>query len=218
MKMFWKTKGETKIPIAIGYARISTNDHLQKHSLDAQSTDIRKYAELYGYKLKKIELEQASGKNLEKREKLKKLLSDKNFDVIITPKIDRLARNIVDLNLIVSELQAHGKDVVFIENNLDTSTANGRLFLNIIGSFAEFEAKVIGERVKRGMQEAKEKGIHVGRPRSKKMREEDEVKQIRILRQRQQLSYSEIAKKLGYSSGSVVRNKVVRFREKKKIR
>ena len=216
MKSLWKLKSESKIPVAVWYARISTNDTLQKHSLDAQSADIRKYAELYGYKLRKIELEQASGKNLEDRPKLRKLLQDKNFDVIITPKIDRLARNIVDLNLIVSELQEYGKNVAFIDNNIDTSTANGRLFLNIIGSFAEFEAKVIWERVKRGMREAKEKWVHVGRPRSKEGREADEVKTIRILRQRKRLSYAEIAEKLGYSSGSVVRNKMVRFREKKK--
>lgn len=216
MKSLLKSKDEKKIPVAVWYARISTNDTLQKHSLDAQSADIRKYAELYGYKLRKIELEQASWKNLEDRPKLRKLLQDKNFDVIITPKIDRLARNIVDLNLIVSELQEHGKNVAFIDNNIDTSTANGRLFLNIIGSFAEFEAKVIGERVKRGMQEAKEKWVHVGRPRSKEGKEEDEVKTIRILRQRNRLTYWEIAEKLGYSSGSVVRNKIVRFREKKK--
>ena len=105
MKPFSKQSKRNKIPVAIGYARISTSDAIQKHSLDAQSADIRKYAELYGYKLKKIILEQASRKHLENRPKLTKLLADKNFDVIITTKIDRLARNIVDLNLIVAELK-----------------------------------------------------------------------------------------------------------------
>lgn len=97
-------KKEQKQKIAIGYARISTNEDMQKHSLQAQSEDIKKYCEHYNLKLKKIETETKSWTKMDKREKLQKILNDNNFDVIVTTKIDRLARNIVDLNKIYINL------------------------------------------------------------------------------------------------------------------
>lgn len=204
-------KKEQKQKIAIGYARISTNEDMQKHSLQAQSEDIKKYCELYNLKLKKIETETKSWTKMDKREKLQKILNDNNFDVIVTTKIDRLARNIVDLNKIVYSLKEKEKDVVFIENNIDTTSANGRLFLNILGAFAEFEAEIISERVKRWMLEAKKKGIKLWRRPKKETLLKIEIQTIRTLRQRKRLTYNEIAKKLWYSNGSVVRNKLKNY-------
>lgn len=204
-------KKEQKQKIAIGYARISTNEDMQKHSLQAQSEDIKKYCELYNLKLKKIETETKSWTKMDKREKLQKILNDNNFDVIVTTKIDRLARNIVDLNKIVYYLKEKAKDVIFIENNIDTTSANGRLFLNILWAFAEFEAEIISERVKRWMLEAKKKGIKLWRRPKKETLLKIEIQTIRTLRQRKRLTYNEIAKKLWYSNGSVVRNKLKNY-------
>lgn len=211
--MIWIRKDIKKEKVAIWYARISTNEDMQKHSLDAQKLDIEKYCSLYWYKLKRIEFEMASWTKMIKREKLKKILNEKNFDLIVTTKIDRLARNIVDLNKIVYSLKAEGKDVVFIDNNIDTSSANGRLFLNILGSFAEFESEIISERVKRWMAEAKRKGVVFGRKKLKKTLLSDEIKNIRLMRQRKGFSYSRIAKELWYANWSVIRNKLIAYKK-----
>ena len=208
MKNLWKTQ---KPKIAIWYARISTNEDMQKHSLQAQCEDIKKYCELYGFKLKKIETETKSWTKMDKREKLQKILNDNNFDLIVTTKIDRLARNIVDLNKIVYSLKEKWKDVVFIENNIDTTSANWRLFLNILWAFAEFEAEIISERVKRWMLEAKKKGVKLWRKPKKETILKNEIQTIRSLRQRKKLTYKEIAKELWYANGSVVRNKLKNY-------
>ncbi len=155
--LFSKKMRKEKTVEAVGYTRISTSELKQKHSLDYQKSQIKTYSKLINVRLKKIEVERASGRNLNKRPKLQKLLADKKFDILICTKIDRLARNIIELNKIVNDLQAVGKDVVFIENQIDTSTANGRLFLNILGSFAEFEGAIISERTKEGLRMARNK-------------------------------------------------------------
>lgn len=208
MNQIWKNE---KQKIAIWYARISTNEDMQKHSLQAQKEDIEKYCRLYGFKLKRIETEQASWTKMTKRIKLQKILQDNNFDIIVTTKIDRLARNIVDLNKIVYSLKEKWKDVVFIENNIDTTSANGRLFLNILGSFAEFEAEIISERVKRWMAQAKKKWIKLWRKPKKETLLKIEIQKIRTLRQRKRYTYNQIAHELWYANGSVVRNKLKRY-------
>lgn len=200
-----------KTKVALWYARISTNEDMQKHSLHAQSEDIKKYCELYWLKLKKIETEKKSWTKMDKREKLQKILNNNNFDVIITTKIDRLARNIVDLNKIVYSLKERWKDVVFIENNIDTTSANGRLFLNILWAFAEFEAEIISERVKRWMLEAKKRGVKLWRKPKKETLLKIEIQTIRSLRQRKKLTYKEISKRLWYANGSVIRNKLKNY-------
>lgn len=184
---------------AIGYIRISTTEEKQKHSLDYQKEDIKKYCEYKKIKLKRIVVEKKSGTKLNKREKLKELLKKNDFDFLITTKIDRLARNIVDLNNIVNELKEKDKDVIFTENEINTSTSNGRFFLNILGSFAEFEAQVISERTKAGLSIAKDKGVVLGRPFSRKRKTEELIKKIRSLRKARK-SWEEIAEILQYKS------------------
>ncbi len=206
-------KNDLHKKIAIWYARISTNEDIQKHSLRAQCEDIEKYCNLYWLNLKKIEKEQASWTKMIKRKKLQKILEEKSFDILITTKIDRLARNIVDLNKIVYLLKENWKDLVFIENNIDTTSANWRLFLNILWSFAEFEAEIISERVKRWMQQAKKKWIKLGRKPKKQTILKTEIQKIRTLRQRKAYTFSKIAKELWYRNWSVIRNKLNNYKK-----
>jgi DNA invertase Pin-like site-specific DNA recombinase len=197
-----KTSNQKK---AIGYARISTNSTEQKHSLDYQKEKIEAYATLINAKLVKVEKEQATGRKISKRPKLQALLERKNFDVLICTKIDRLARNIFELQQIIETCKKNGVAVVFVENQIDTSTANGKLFLNILGSFAEFEAEIISERIKAGLETAKKKGVVLGRPKGRKAFVEEKVAKIRSLRKARK-SWEEIAGILGYKNKSGVFN------------
>jgi DNA invertase Pin-like site-specific DNA recombinase len=118
----------------------------------------------------------------------------------------------MDLNNIVNQLTNVWKQVVFIENQLDTGSIHWTLMLNIFWSFAQFESGMISERVRRWMKEAKDKWAKFWRPRSKSTLEKEEIRQIRLMRQRKLMTYSAIAKELWYSSWSVIRNKLLRYK------
>ena len=186
---------------ALGYARISTTEATQKHSLDYQKDKIKAYSSLINARLVKIETEQATGRKISKRPKLQKILERQDFDVFICTKIDRLARNIFELRQIIEIFEKNGVAVVFVENQIDTSTANGKLFLNILGSFAEFETEIISERIKAGLETAKKKGIKLGRPKNKKTITGEQIDKIRSLRKARK-SWSTISEILGYQNKS----------------
>src|SRR5699024_12219183 len=93
----------------------------------------------------------------------------RNGDTVIVTKIDRLARSIIDLNRIVSDLTAKGVSVYFINENM--TFRNGQhvnslqtLLFNVLGSFAQFERDLIVERTTEGRERAKQQGKHLGRP------------------------------------------------------
>lgn len=186
---------------AFGYARISTTEETQKYSLDYQKDKIKAYSSLINARLIKTETEQASGRKIAKRPKLQKILERQDFDVFICTKIDRLARNIFELRQIIEIFEKNGVAVVFVENQIDTSTANGKLFLNILGSFAEFETEIISERIKAGLETAKKKGVKLGRPKNKKTKTGEQIERIRSLRKARK-SWSTISELLGYRNKS----------------
>ncbi len=197
-------KNQTKPIKALGYARISTTEETQKHSLDYQKEKIKAYSSLINARLVKIETERATGRKISKRPKLQKILElsrEQDFDVFICTKIDRLARNIFELRQIIEIFEKNGVAVVFVENQIDTSTANGKLFLNILGSFAEFETEIISERIKAGLEMAKKKGIKLGRPKNKKTITGEQIDKIRSLRKARK-SWSTISELLGYRNKS----------------
>lgn len=203
-----------KVKVVIWYARISTNELMQKYSLESQKEDIKKYCNYHWYNLKKIILEKASWTKMIKRPKLNNILENEKFDILVCVKIDRLARNVLDLNKIVLNLNYSWKEVVFIENQINTSTINWKLFLNILWAFWEFEAWMISERVKRWLKQAKTNWVKLWRPRIKDIPQSEEIKEIRKLRQ-QKFSYSKIAKKLWYSGGSVIYLKLKNFKKRR---
>jgi site-specific DNA recombinase len=83
-------------------------------------------------------------------------------DVLIVAKSDRLARNVLDFNLFRKEADAHGVDLVSVAENLDLTTATGRLHANIIQAFAEAEAAAISERTSAAVAYLAREGRHRG--------------------------------------------------------
>ncbi len=175
---------------AVGYIRISTNEDKQKYGLDVQLGAIKEYCSLCNLKLVKVYKDSRSGKSV-KRPGLQKLLEEKDsFQVLVVFKIDRLSRSVLDLlKLIREELQ--GQEVVFIEEGIDQRTKEGRLMLNQLASFAEYERELIVSRIKNGLAEAKRKGVRLGaEPKYQKYR-----KQVKELR-RQSMTWKDICKEL----------------------
>ncbi len=106
-----------------------------------------------------------------KRPGLDRLLADAHagrFDVVAVWKLDRLGRSLIHMVQVVDELLGKGIHVVSAtEPHMDSTTPQGRLMRNILGSMAEYERELIRERVKAGLDRAKQRGVRLGRkPRS----------------------------------------------------
>jgi len=141
----------------IGYARVSTPDQNINLQVDA----------LEGAGCKKIFRDKGISGLKRERSGLEKTLAElKEGDVLMVWKLDRLGRSLQDLIQIVNELASRGVGFVSLSEAIDTTTANGKLFFHIFGALAEYERGLIGERTKAGLEAAKKRGKHVGRPKA----------------------------------------------------
>lgn len=155
------------------YTRKSTEDGLEQeyNSLDAQYDACTAYAlsqRHEGWTVVKNRYDDGgfSGGNLERPE-LKQLLSDVEagkVDIILLYKIDRLTRSLSDFAKIVEILDRKGASFVSITQSFNTTTSMGRLTLNMLLSFAQFEREVTGERIRDKIYASKRKGIWMGGP------------------------------------------------------
>ena len=119
-------------------------------------------------------------------------------DTLVVTRIDRLARSIGDLQDIVRELKAKGVALKAVDQPIDTTTAAGKAFLDMLGVFAEFETNLRKERQLEGIAKAKKAGVYTGRPRT--------IDHSEILRMREEgVSAAVIAKRLGIGRASVYR-------------
>ena len=87
-------------------------------------------------------------------------------DILTVWKLDRLGRSLQDLIQIVNDLAGRGVGFASVSEAIDTTTANGKLFFHIFGALAEFERGLIRERTKAGLEAAKKRGKHIGRPKA----------------------------------------------------
>ncbi len=138
----------------IGYARVSTADQdtgLQVAALKAAGCTI-------------VREEKASGTSTAGRPELAAVLDFARVgDTVVVTRIDRLARSIADLQTIIHRLRAQGVQLRATEQPIDTSTAAGKAFLDMLGVFAEFETNLRRERQMEGIEKAKQKGLYKGR-------------------------------------------------------
>lgn len=187
---------------AVVYVRKSTNkSDSQKYTLELQKSKCIEFCGSKWYKVFKILEESESWKSINKRVKLKWILDNKDkFDILVVYKLDRLSRSAKDvLNIVRWKLE--DKEVVFINDNIDTSTAQWRLFLTQLSGFAEFERELIVSRIKDWLEEAKKQWKTLWRPVSKEKSIKNLVDRIRSYRKWRK-SWEEIAKLLNYKSRS----------------
>ena len=99
------------------------------------------------------------------RPALQKLLIDvqaRRIDVIVVYKVDRLTRSLADFAKLVETFDAHGVSFVSVTQSFNTTTSMGRLTLNVLLSFAQFEREVTGERIRDKIAALKKKGMWMG--------------------------------------------------------
>jgi DNA invertase Pin-like site-specific DNA recombinase len=173
----------------IGYARVSTTDQdleIQEAALRAAGCEV-------------IRAEKRSGTTTAGRTELQTVLEFlRSGDVLMVTRIDRLARSIGDLQDIVRAVRAKGAALKATEQPIDTSTAAGKAFLDMLGVFAEFETSLRRERQLEGIAKAKANGVYKGRKPSV------DVAQVRAMKE-QGLGPSAIAKALRIGRASVYR-------------
>ncbi len=161
---------DKKIRCAI-YTRKSTEEGLEQefNSLQAQREACEEYIKSQkheNWQLWPTEYDDGgySGGNME-RPALKRLLFDVQnglVDIIVVYKIDRLTRSLMDFSKIVEVLDKHNASFVSITKHFNTTTSMGRLILNMLLSFAQFEREVTGERIRDKISASKKKGMWMG--------------------------------------------------------
>jgi DNA invertase Pin-like site-specific DNA recombinase len=152
--------------LAFAYVRASTQEEVRQGSNERQKEAIRQYTGQNGYELEIFEDKAKSGKNTLRPEFERMLKSlERRPQIVIVSKIDRFARSLSDLLRTLEYLDRNGVGFVSVNDpSIDTTTPNGRLLLQILGAFAEFERNMINSRTKAGREQAQSKGVKFGRP------------------------------------------------------
>src|SRR6201987_618157 len=163
-------RGKTTLRCAI-YTRCSTEQGLEQefNSLDNQREASEAYIKSQAHecwKLVRTHYDDGgySGGSME-RPALKRLLDDVRacrVDVIVVYKVDRLTRSLADFAKLVELFDAHQVSFVSVTQAFNTTTSMGRLTLNVLLSFAQFEREVTGERIRDKIAASKKKGIWMG--------------------------------------------------------
>src|SRR5215468_6581795 len=162
--------GKAQIRCAV-YTRKSSEEGLEQdfNSLDAQREACEAYIQSQvgeGWKLVPTRYDDGgySGGNME-RPGLVQLLAEiraKQLDTVVVYKVDRLTRSLADFAKIVETFDAKGVSFVSVTQQFNTTTSMGRLTLNVLLSFAQFEREVTGERIRDKIAASKKKGLWMG--------------------------------------------------------
>lgn len=172
-----------------GYARVSSTGQsleLQREALKAAGCEI-------------IREEKKSGTSRKGREELNTLLDFlRPGDELVVTRIDRLARSLSDLQTLAESLSERGVGLRATEQPVDTTTAAGKAFFQMLGVFSEFETNLRKERQMEGIAKAKAKGIYKGRKAS------IDVTEVRRLKA-EGMGATQIAQRLGIARTSVYR-------------
>jgi DNA invertase Pin-like site-specific DNA recombinase len=141
--------------VLVGYARVSSV---------GQSLDVQR-EQLQAAGCEKLFEEKRSGRTAADRQQLQAALEFiREGDTLVVTRLDRLARSITDLRQMVDRLASKGVGFRCLQQGaLDTTRSDGKLLLNILGSFAEFEADIRRERQMEGIAKAKAAGVYRGR-------------------------------------------------------
>ena len=174
----------------VGYQRVSS----EEQNLERQEMD----------DVERVFSEKVSGASSKNRPALAEMIEFvRSGDEVVVHSIDRLARDLRDLQRIISQLNDKGVTVSFVSENLsftgDKTDAFATLQLQMMGAFAEFERNIIRKRQAEGIAKAKAKGVYKGR---KKTIDSTQVKQMK----QDGMTVADIARQLSISRVSVYRN------------
>jgi len=176
----------------VGYARISTSDQSPALQEDAlQKADCEK-----------VFLEVASGSRSDRPQLKAALAFLREGDQLVVWRLDRLGRSLRHLVDLAETLEERGIQLVSLQDQIDTTTATGRLIFHVFGALAEFERSLLRERVQAGLDAARARGRKGGR---KPKLSEEKRKAIRALYNARENTIEEIAEMFGVSKATIDR-------------
>jgi DNA invertase Pin-like site-specific DNA recombinase len=182
------------------YLRVSTDAQQTK----MQESELRRYAEARGWEIQHIYADQGVSGRKDTRPALQDLMMacrQRKIDIVLVWKFDRFARSLRHLVTALEEFKRLGVDFISATEGVDTTIPSGELVFQIFGAIAQFEAGLIGQRVKAGLAEARRNGVQLGRPAIKKL-SAVEVAKIRAAR-RKGVTLRKLASQFGASLWSV---------------
>jgi DNA invertase Pin-like site-specific DNA recombinase len=187
---------------AILYIRTSTTD--QKNSIELQEKQLTDYCNEKKLRIMSKYIDFGiSGKNTFERIEFTKMMNsiidseNAPSEIILCTKLDRFARSMLDLSVNIEILTKKCMKLCTLTQTFETCTPIGKLTLNMLGSFAEFERDLINERTREGYQAAKAKGVICNRPKK-------DIPQKKVLDYLDKgLSASAISKILGTTTGTI---------------
>jgi len=176
----------------IGYARVSTRDQDPAYQR----------AQLEQAGCERVYIETASGAQRDRPQLSEALQYAREGDVLVLPRLDRLARSLRQLLETVEDLNSRGIGLRSLAESIDTTTAGGRLVMQVFGALAEFERELIRERTAAGLDHARSQGRVGGRPR---VMDAKAIEQARTLLHHSNLPVTEIAQRVGASRAALYR-------------
>ena len=175
----------------VGYARVSSLGQ----KLDVQLEKLADCDRIYHEKV-------SAGSTQFRVELMKALDFVRDEDVFVVTKLDRLARSVIDLSMIVQRLEEKKVDLAVLDQGIDTTTIYGRLQFNILASIGEFERGLIRERSREGREKAIARGVKFG---AKPKLSKEDLRQLINDFEAPGCSKTEIAQHYGISRSSVYR-------------
>ena len=149
----------------LGYVRVSTDKQAERGvSLEAQAEKIRAMAVVHNAELAEIIVDAESAKSLNRpgMARLLAMVDAGEVQTVIIAKLDRLTRSVKDLCTLLERFERRGVALVSVAESLDTSSAAGRLVLNIMTAVSQWEREAIGERTRDAMRHKRCNGERVG--------------------------------------------------------
>ena len=179
------TKGG-KCQVKIGYARVSTQDQ----NLDRQLDNLRSAG------CERIFNEKMTGTKSDRPELNTMMMTLRSGDILVIDSFSRLSRSTKDLLMLVDKLTTMGVHLVSLKENLDTTTATGKLMLTMLSALSQFERDLIAERTVDGLKAARARGRVGGRPR---LGTDKDRKQALAMYHANVMTNKEIASRFGVS-------------------
>ncbi|MCP3424806.1 recombinase family protein [Rothia sp. AR01] len=128
-------------------------------------------------------------------------------DELVVWRIDRIGRSMIDVVTTVKNLGDRGVSVRSLSDGIDPSTREGRLMLNLMATFAEYERELIQERVRAGVNAAKARGVRIGRPAPDPEKVARNLRTVQHLIDSEGLGVVEAAKTVGWSKATYYRHR-----------
>ncbi len=174
----------------IGYIRVSRDKQTTALQEDAMSNE----------HCERVFTDKMSGQRLDRPEFLRMLDIARPGDVIVVWRLDRLGRSLKQLIETVTMLGERGIELRSLKEHIDTTTSTGKLLFHMMGAMAEFERDVISERTQAGLEAARARGKHGGRPKAIEKIEPRNLARAKELYAAKQNTIAEMMQMTGFKS------------------